>query len=455
MSRSNKNQIAAVAALLALAPTFATAQARGAENLGGMQIDVGLSTGLRYDSNLSLGPESEAAAISDTGLRFAFSTVTSTQRLEFDAEAVLRFIDLAGETDFGLEDPRLGLSYERQGADSRLSFDATYHDVDLDFLDPGEDPAAVGEDGSLAALSADLVYEFGLDAPFGMAFALHHDDSDYSDTTDPDLYDRATDRATAKARLRLSPVNALTLGASRERFDADDAGQTDRTTTGFTAGLRHERDAATTVEAEVGYTDITTREFGSETALSGLTGKLEAIRQLPRGRASVRIATALDTDGRRSELVFGRDVDVPTGRFSATLGASRGPQGDVDAIGSLEYSRTLPSGELTASISRSAYADDDADSVLDTRARLEYRHQVNSLSRLDFALAWSLTQDTDGGVANDTEFAMLAASYSRELTSEWNLTGGVVLRQRDDTFDGKADSSAIFATLSRDFTYRP
>lgn len=453
--RKSSKKIAAAATLIVLAPTFSAAQTGGEANTGGWQLDIGFSTGLTYDSNLSLDPDGDDAIYSDTMLTFGLSSVTATQRFDLILDAVLRYIETDDETSFGIEDPGARLAYVREGADSRLTLEASYSDVDLDFLDPFDDPEDFGDDGSLESLSADLRYDFGLEAPFGMGFALHHDQSDYTDTTDPDLYDDETDRASVEARFRLNAASLVTFGAARTLYDADDLAQTDRTTDEYTLSLRHELDAATVLDASIGYADIETEEFATVSTVSGGTGVLGVTRELTNGTASARLETGLDSDGRRTDLTFGRAMDLPSGRFEATLGASRAPSGDTDVIGSLEYTQTLRTGELTASLSRTAFTDDDSDSVLETRARLGYRHDVNALSHVDVALEWSMTEDSSGGVPEETEFAALSAAYTRAITSEWNVTGGVAYRQRDDTTDGDADSSSVYVTLSRDFSIRP
>ena len=236
-------RIAVSATIIALAPTIAAAQTGGGDgNPGGLQIDIGISTGLTYDSNLSLDPGGDSASIWDTGLTFAFSSVAPNQRFEFVAGGVLRYIDTAGATDFGLEDPRFRLGYTRESLNSRLEFSASYSDVDRDFLDPFLDTTDSSDGGKVATTDAALRYETGLQDPFGFILDLSHNKVEYSGTTDPDLNDNQTDRAGVAARMRVSPVSTVTVSAAQTWYEEQDLLQTDRTTTEYLVRFEHELD---------------------------------------------------------------------------------------------------------------------------------------------------------------------------------------------------------------------
>lgn len=450
-------RFAVAATVITLAPTFAAAQTGGGEgNPGGFQIDIGLTTGLTYDSNLSLDPGGDSATIWDTGLTVALSSVTPSQRFDFVVGGVLRYIDTEGDSEFGLEDPRARFGYLRESLNSRLEFAASYSDVDRDFLDPFTDVTdESGDSGTVATTDVELRYETGLQEPFGFSVDLTHNKIDYSDTTDPDLEDSQTDRAIVEARMRLSSVSTVTVSADREWYEADDAEQTDRDSVTYLATLRHEMGPTLTLDASLGHTRIETEEFGITDVDSGAVGSIGLTRALGNGTANVLLATRIETTGRRTELTFGREMELPRGSLEAMIGASRGNDGDIDAIGSLTYVQRTRSGELTASVSRSAYADDDDDSVLDTRAAVTYRHEINAVSRLDLGVEWSLVDRSAGGIPDETDFTRVSAAYTRELTVDWDLTGGISHRTRSDTDEGDADSTSVFVTLSRNFSFRP
>ena len=448
-------RIAVSATFIALAPTIAAAQTGGGDgNPGGLQIDIGISTGLTYDSNLSLDPGGDSASIWDTGLTFAFSSVAPNQRFEFVAGGVLRYIDTAGATDFGLEDPRFRLGYTRESLNSRLEFSASYSDVDRDFLDPFLDTTDSSDGGKVATTDAALRYETGLQDPFGFILDLSHNKVEYSGTTDPDLNDNQTDRAGVAARMRVSPVSTVTVSAAQTWYEEQDLLQTDRTTTEYLVRFEHELDQVISLDVGLGYDRIEEVLTSGTTITSGAVGYVGVTRAMTNGTANVRLATSIDDEGRRTELTFGRDMELPRGTFSAMVGASRAPDGDVEAIGRLAYVQRTSTGEFTASLERSAYTD-DGDNATDTRAAVGYRHEINSVSRLDLGLEWSLVDRATGGPEDTTEYARISAAYSRDLTADWDLTSGVTYRTRSDTTDGDADSTAVFVTLSRNFSFRP
>ncbi|MCV2863301.1 hypothetical protein [Defluviimonas sp. WL0075] len=443
---------------MALAPTIAAAQTGGGEaNPGGLQIDIGVSSGLTYDSNLSLDPGGEDAAVWDTGLTFALSSVTGAQRFDVTASGVLRYIDTGSDSDFGLEDTRLRFGYQRESLNSRLTLSASYSDVDRDFIDPFADSSdSSSSSGSIATTSAALRYETGLQDPLGFWIDLSHRKVDYSDTdpTDTDLTDNQTDRAEIATRMRLSAVSTVTVSATGTWYDETGATPLDRTTTEYLARLEHEIDPVLSLDLGIGHDRIEETESGVTTVTSGAVGFIGLERAMTNGTANARLATTLDDEGRRTELTFGREMELPRGTFAASIGASRAPDGEVDAIGSVTYTRSTRTGELSVGLERTAYTD-DGDNTTDTRVSLGYRHQINEVSRLDLGLAWSLVDASNGGVEDETEYARLSAAYSRDLTADWDLTSGVTYRTRSESGIDDAHSTAIFVTLSRNFSYRP
>ncbi len=68
----------------------------------------------------------------------------------------------------------------------------------------------------------------------------------------------------------------------------------------------------------------------------------------------------------------------------------------------------------------------------------------------------SLAFDQAGGpTVNDTVRTDLQATYSRELTRDWQFTTGYEYRMRDEENVGSDTSNRFFLTFEREFVVRP
>jgi hypothetical protein len=78
------------------------------------------------------------------------------------------------------------------------------------------------------------------------------------------------------------------------------------------------------------------------------------------------------------------------------------------------------------------------------------------VSRVDVSFDWGRSESQTAGGPATIDRSNLRAAYTRALTSDWNVTGGVLLRHRKDaSIPGSAQSNAVFVTLGRNFSFRP
>ncbi len=467
MGTSRKKRIAAAAALTAMWPVVALPQA-GAGTGGGLQIDIGVKSDLSFDDNFGLDPVSPGnSTILDNLFTFDLSSITGTQEFRLNATGVYRYAEIPGRTASGFEDPNLRLSYKIESANSRLTASGRYRHVDREFLDPFqvEDEeqlvgSLVDNGGTLTVRNAALTYETGINAPLGFTITASHDEKQYAGI-DPinvtRLFDTTTDAIDATVSMKVSPVATVRLSSGLKLYDAEDALQTERKTLDYAVGATYEITPVLLLDAKIGRTRVETDTTGGSTDRTGTNGALTLTRTLSNGKIFGSLDSVVNQNGTRTSLRFGRDLQLPLGSLSAAVGATRTPLGDTNLNAAIAFNRSLQSSDFNLTVRRDVSTNAASEDILDTRVSLGYGYEIDSLSRIDVALNWGKTESADaGGTAPTIERTTLRASYSRAVTQDWNLTGGVRLRKRSDSrVAGEADSNSVFLTLDRTFSFRP
>jgi hypothetical protein len=445
----------------------------GLNNTGGLQIDFGLSSKLTFDDNFRLSNSSSGTTtIWDNTLDFNLSSITPLSDLSITGSTVLRNASIPGRSVSGFEDPQVRLRYTRDGVNSRFTLDGRYRHADREFLNPfkveQEEQALgtlLGGGGTVTWKDYGLTYQTGLNAPLGFQLALKRAETDYdtfATAIDPNtLYDRVTDTANATVTMKVSPVMTVRGSVGLTDFDAQDPVSTSRRTEDYAIGATMDINPVLLLDAQIGFTDITTDTIGGRTTRNGATSAFQLTKTLPNGTIFGNFTSTVNQNGTRSILSFGRTLQLPSGTFSGTVGVTHTPGGSDRLSGSVAYNRVMRSSDITITAQRSVTsngantATGTSTDVLNTRIGVAYNYAINTDSALNLALDWGRAEAADSGFAyNTTERTTLSAGYSRMLTQDWNMTGGLQLRHRSDN-GGTAQSNAVFLTLDRNFSFRP
>jgi len=434
---------------------------------GGLQIDIGVTSKLTFDDNYQLKPTSPGnSTFWDNTFTFGLSSVTGVQDLNVTASGVYRYGEIPGRSVSGIEDPTVRLRYTLTGVNSRLNVTGRYRHVDREFLDPFQveqeeqvSGILLGGGGTITFRNATLDYATGLNGPLTFGVNLSHDEKDYDSAAmaaNSALFGNKNDKATVTASLKVSPVTALNFSAGLTEYSADDTPQTERTTNDYSIGVTHDLDPALVLDARLGFTEVETRTLGGTKTVDGAVGAVTLTKTLANGTVFAGYNSALNENGTRSILSFGRDLQLPLGTLTAIVSGTHTPGGKNYLTGSLAYNKQLKDSDLSVSITRAVSTNTSSNDVLDTRVAVGYGYAINNNSRLNLTLNWGRSEAAGSGTAPTVERTSVNASYSYDLTQDWALTGGVTLRERSDsTAAGDARSNAVFLSLGRTFNYRP
>ncbi len=483
MVGTSKTKIAAIAALSVILPESALTQsvqqgvsqrlttgvtptraARSTRNTGGTQVDIGVGSTLRFDDNFELVPNDGGnTSIFDTNLSVGLSSITSVHNFNLTGTGVFRYANIPGRTETGFEDPTVRLNYSTSSLNSRLTVTGRYRDVDRDFLDPfeveREEQASSGlfaNGGSVRSRNIGATWQTGMASPIGFTLAGQHSNTNYIDTFIPRLFDVETNSGIATLTGRISPVTQLRTSFGLTDYEAEDIPQTERLTTDYAVGVVQNINPTLVLDAQIGYTEVETDTTGGTQNRSGGTGAFTLTQTLPTGSLFANGVLTRNENGSRATFRLGRSLALPNGSLSGSIGFTDGSGGSSKPIVSLNYLRQIGTDDFSISVDRIPSTNNTSQDIIDTRIALGYGHVIDSLSRFDVIANLGRSESSGTGGAPTIDRANLSATYTRTLTSDWDMTGGILLRYQDDpTAGGEANSNAVFVTLGRNFSFRP
>lgn len=405
--------------------------------------------------------EPESAGVTSesiTRLGFSAETLNPLNQLDFSASTALRFADRPEEETISeIDNPRLRLGYIRSGATSTLAVSGTFRRDDIEFLRPLED--FVNEEGELeipddiddldatgtrTSYSSNASLTLLRDAPVSLTFSLGLSGREYTDVSDPDLFDTQTTRYGVSAGFRFAPEFDGRLSFNQSSFSAEDEEQTNRDRQTVTFRLDRALSNVLTGRASIGQTVIDTDTVNGSTRSRGTNGSLGLSLDRPNGDIDLNLSTNFNVTGDRQNLDLQRRLVLPSGALRVRLGLTRVDQGGVNPTAGLGYNQSLPNGRLNLSFNRSVrFVEEDGTDQEFTSASASHTYDINAISSLTLRGALSQTDETDQ--------ATVSVSYNYALTDDWNLSSGYSFSTLDEDSDGRAETHRIFVGLSRRF----
>jgi hypothetical protein len=439
------------------------------DRIDAVRMSFGINQGFEVGDNLELeNPAEGTSSIATTTLSFGLVSETDTQQIDFGLSGALQIQDTPDtdgvETDFS--DPRFRLAYNLQGADSELGVRATYFSSDIDtlsledFVDEEgvlvlpEDFASLQGNGTRSNYSLGVTLDMFQNDPLGLELTAGASGTDYTGTSDPDLFNFNRTYLGGTAFARFSDVLTGTLSLRYSTYDANDDTQTYRTRTTTRAGLVYAISGRATLEANVGYTEINTEELNTpDSTSSSPVGNIGYVYAMPNGQITADLDATTDEDGaERLNLVFGRSMQLPDGSLSFRFGLTDPEFGDVEPIGGLNWTRNLPAAQISAQLSRAVTLSNEDETQLSTVIALNYEQEINRISSFGLNATYG---ETDGTADTDSvKRTGISATYRYALTEDWNLNTGVGYRTREENGQ-TASSPRVFLSIGRRFDFRP
>lgn len=426
----------------------------------------GLSSTLRSNDNMGLrAPSAGTVTLWDNRLSFGAFSETQRSRISLDLGATIRTTSLPGQAiSTTIDDPSATLAYRLENPNAVLELDAHYNQISLDFADPlrliADNPDGGVDDrdlsragGTRLRYGATARFEGGQADPMGYGLSVTHDRTEYRNATSTGLYDSRSTDVNGFLRLRFSPVVETTLSAFWAKTDTQDAEQRSRRTIGTALNLRYEIDPITVASFELGYREIeeTTLSTGL-VASDGLTGSVLLSRDIPTGNVSAEISRSRSIRGQRDTFQLSGVFERPAGEISATVGVTRADGRPAQWIGRLAARHDLARGTILTTLERSVRTTGEGTENIADRASISYETELTPTT--SFSIGFDYAELSDVGSVQTSALTGANASYTFELTPDWALETGYEYRKRAETTQVTRDSNEIFLTLRRDFGIR-
>ena len=418
---------------------------------------VSLSTILDVDTNPGLTATPVTTTTLSEQLSFSIKTENRNQTFEFLGSTELSYgIQTGSSGSISITDPDFVARYTRDAANASINASANYRRGDITTIfdiDPSAAVVLVTDNGTVTTTGADIQAQIGKNAPLGVTFDLGYDNVDFAGTTDPNLFDTRTTTLGFDTRLNFSPVTTGNFRVNHTDYSAADATSTRTQTTTYDFALSHELRRALQIDLNLGYQ---TRDL----TLSGITGTNDGFKAgvnltqtLPNG--SIFGGIGIDQTGAadRTSLSFGRSLTLPAGSLSASITAADVVGSSLQVFGSANYTQSLADGSFSVNLDQSLSTNQNNEDILFTRFGLGYQQQVTGTSDLNLSLDMSRSEDGGAGAAPTQNRATLAATYSRQLTQEWDMSVGYRHRIFSSSTSPQADSDTLFLTLTRNIQF--
>lgn len=416
---------------------------------GGLLLGLSVGQQLVYD-------DGDTLARSTLGL--TLSSETRNQRLLFDVGTGLD-LGLSSGTGNDLEDPRLGLDYGLENRNTALAFNLNYQRRDIDTavaqstLDTG---VLVIDAGDREDLNTGVTLTLGSEARFGATLSLAFAETNFFNTTSPDVIDSET--LSGAARLRFDLTRNVTAFLGYAGRDLDREGGTDVVSDSVTASVEVQVTEALQTTFELGATRIEQRNdlTGIPSAQDGLSYGVSVVAERPNGALSGLLDSDITENGRRTTIRVNRQLTLPRGAISGGVGVSKNSDlgGNFDPLYNLTYTLNLPRSTLNAGLSQQFSTSSTGIEALNSRFSLSLRQSLTTKASLNAAFGFSDTDQRGAGVIDSNQLD-LSFSYAYELTPDWDLFGGFGhIRRRTD---GQADTTdnQVFIGLRANFEWRP
>ncbi|MAY85466.1 MAG: hypothetical protein CML02_01870 [Pseudooceanicola sp.] len=458
---------AAVAGVLAYATQPLWAQGREDE-AAGFRARLGLQQSFGYGDNLNLGvpgsptdPEQGSSATATTSVALDLSSITRTQRFNFQTGGAFRLADLpnGSRTPTGFVDPFATLSYSREGYDSQFDLDVSldqsdisksrplwnFENEDNELLPPG-DLANLQGTGERTSYSLATTLEIGKSAPVGFRFTAGASGVRYSNQSSNTLNDYDRQNAGLSTYFRFDPTMAVVVDLRYSRF-TDDSPTPDEHTRTAEVGFDKQFARGSSLSARVGFSRVSSTN--GNTASDGATGSLSYTQPLTDGSVNGRFSVTQATNGAITNATIRRSYTLPTGSFSFNLGATSLYGNSPRLVGGLNWARQMPTSQISVNLNRAVTSDSFNRDIFTTSLSARYSHDLTLYSSLYANLSYFVSDGTS--TTNRIERNDLSLGYQYELTEAWDLNAGLNLRMRDEATVGKARSNELFVSLSRRF----
>jgi hypothetical protein len=424
----------------------------------GIAASLDVTQRLEYSDNPDLDVNGDSDLYGRTLLNFGLASDTKVQAFALNLGTEIE--EFRDDNSNNL-DPRnyFGtIRYDRNTRNARFGLRGEYRntDVDGDITEEefDQDSNVINQtEGTRKFYSIGVEGAVGREAPIGANFAWRYSEIKYDGGSNQE--DNSTNDFRGQADFRIDPRITTNLTARYIDFDTNGDG-VDRKTTGAGAGVVLEVSPILTTSISLSYDRI--KRSGDETGTDkGISGVINVTRDMPNGSLGLTFESdvASNDNSRRSFLSVNRDMELPRGSLSYSLGVtSAGSAIGLNPLVDVNYTHIRPTQQISLGLSQRVNTDEDNNEEINTSLRASFDQQINNTSSFGINASF-FNRNQLGDNQNDGRRFEVGLTYRHDLTRDWGLVGGYSYTRSTEDNDRDRNRNTIFVGLQRSFDWSP
>ncbi len=418
-------------------------------------LTASLTISERLQSIEEEGFSNNEGARSLTSFGFSLNSENRNQRLSLGINTGLSYNFSDNDDGLEFEDTSLQLSYTVENRNTELSFNSSYRRSDVDdavFFDEllEEEVLTGGGRREIYALNTGLTW--GREGPFTATLGHIYTESNFSDTTDPDLVDVTTQGLNANVSFEITPVLTLNAFASWREVDREGVGANDQTNRSYGVGASYAINGSTSLNASLSDSNNDSTNSGEN---GGLGFSVGLNRNLSNGALKFSLSQQETINDTRREILVSRQLELQRGSLSFGIGATKTDGLSAQPLASLGLNYEINRlNQLNVSLEQSASVDGDDNETVTTRLGVGYTRSLTELSSLGAGLRL-VDQNVLGAGGTDRTSISFDVTYRYDMGSDWDLvTGYEYSSVRRDALEDR-NTRTLFLGVERSFDFRP
>ncbi len=410
---------------------------------------------------LSGGIETEDTTTLFTDADLNIRRATRSQQFQFSINTRLMEVT-EDDSDFGIIDPRVDLSYAQQSGPLDFNVGYTYASADVDgqsVLLDGEngldEDSFIVSTGTRVRQNGSVGIAFGERNPFGARVNLTYGDVSYEDTTDARLYDSTVRGADVSLRFDITRVFSVNAGLGQSTDDREDALNSIEKRRNASLGMTASINKAARLDASVNWNDIdTTTDDGAGNRVTstqdGLGFDLGVTIDQRSGQSRFAYSRTVDVGGSDDRLTYRRSMELTkTQSLNYTVGAIK-QDSDISFLGSVNFQQELRNGLISLQAGQDGFVTDDGARAISRRVNGSYRTDLTPRSSLSVAASLA-SLNYDDPIEEDGSSVSASVTYQHDLTRDWSVSASVRHTRTKEGADTDSDTG-LTVRLNRDIT---
>ena len=419
-----------------------------------------------------------------TDVRLNITSQTRNQRLTFQTGTGID-IPLSDDGEIRSERPVLRFEFVRDNGATEVSSLLSYRRVPVDgFVPTDVDDTGFGavtvidedtgdeivsgdfdeqdlvrDEGDREDISFGLSLECAKRRSVGFGIEVAHQQRNFIDIDDPDLFDTMSTDYTAFARFTINPRVTARLNYNYDLSESDGESERERTSERLGGSVSWRASPLLSFSGSLSSADVeTTLNDGAGGRVTeteeGVDYSASLRYRRPNGSITASASRSINSNGAVDEYSVGRSLAFRNGSLTANAGVSTFDDGESFPSFGLSYGRQTKRGRISVAARQFAgTTSEDLDAIFSS-VTASYRENLTATSSVTFTAGYNTSNVVDS-FETDRQSTRFGLTYRQDVTRDWDLAAGYQYREARRGGDGAGNSNRVFINLERTFQVRP